>query len=382
MDDARIEKVKSQLGQFIEDADYIGWDPYDTLNTSWKVLKKGKWPPVLAIQLQKRSPIDLRKTLRIKPGLNPKTLALMLQAYAIEGKTDKFKPLLTSLKEVATSGFRGYGWGYHFDWASPVKFLPAYSPTIVVTGFVSQALVRCYDVQPSDELKSLLEGISTFMREELAWTDHEIGRSVSYSTVAEDVCYNASLLGAQHFGSTYRLFGSEQDAADAKSLVDFVVSKQQPNGCWNYSMDIETGKERKQVDFHQGYVIDSINSVVDETGYKSAEVLMAIEKGLDFYATMQFDGNGLCLYRWPKRWPLDIHNQSQGVITFARGKRWNERYLDLSRKILDATIDQLWNEKGYFEYRKYPMYKMRTPMMRWAQAWMYLAITEYEKARG
>lgn len=380
MDDARIQEVKSELGRFIEDAEYIGWDPYDTLNTSWKILKKGKWPPVLAIQLQKRSPVDLRKTLRIKPGVNPKTLALMQQSYALEGKEDKFAQLIADLKEVATPGYKGYCWGYHFDWASPVKFLPAYSPTIVVSGFVSQALVKCYDVQPSEEVKEMLQGISTFIREELAWTKHDIGKSVSYSTVAEDVCYNASLLGAQHFGSMFRLFGEERDAEDAKALVDFVVSKQQANGCWNYSMDLRTGKERKQVDFHQGYVIDSIDSVVRDTGHKNAEVLMAIEKGLDFYATMQFDANGLCLYRWPKRWPLDIHNQSQGIITFARGKRWSHQYMDLSRKILEATINQLWNAKGYFEYRKYPMYKMRTPMMRWAQAWMYLAITEYQRA--
>lgn len=389
MTSEEISRVKKELLQYIENRNYSGWDPYDTLNTKWGWIKKGKWPPVLAIQLQKRSPVDLRKLLGVQPGLNPKTLALMLQAHALEAQNGdptapaKCQTLVAMLKECATQGYTGYCWGYHFDWASPVKYLKAYSPTVVVTGFVSKGLREWYRFSQDEEVLNILNGITTFIRSDLAWTTQEEGVCVSYSTEMTDLCYNASLLAGEHLATMYQISGSEKDKQDAVSIMQYVVSRQQPNGAWYYSADPKTGKERKQIDFHQGYVIDSIAYIAETLGIRDARVLMAIEKGLEFYRKIQFTKEGKSLYRWPKVNPLDIHNQSQGIITFAGQKKWSNDYLVFARTILDFTVKTMWDTSGhYFYYRKFPFFTMKTPMMRWAEAWMYLAITQLEIAEN
>lgn len=384
-----ISHVKKQLLQFIENRHYVGWDPYDTLNTKWGWLRKGKWPPVLAIQLQKRSPLDLRKILGVQPGLNPKTLALMLQAHALEAQNgdptapEKCQNLVATLKDCATSGYSGYCWGYHFDWASPVKYLKAYSPTVVVTGFVSKGLREWYRFSKDEKVLDILNGITKFIRKDLAWTTRDEGVCVSYSTEMTDLCYNASLLAGEHLAAMYNISGNEQDKEDAVKIMQYVVNTQQSNGAWFYSADPKTGKERKQIDFHQGYVIDSIAYIAETLGVRDARVLMSIEKGMEFYRKMQFTNVGRSLYRWPKMNPLDIHNQSQGIITFSRQKKWNKDYLAFARTIVDYTIKNMWDRSGhYFYYRKFAFFTMKTPMMRWAQAWMYLAITQLEIAEN
>src|SRR6056297_1629198 len=141
--------IKRAIDQALHDAaasDFAGYDPYDALNTSWTFLRKGKWPPVLLIQVMKRVPINLRPLLGIKKEHNPKGIGLLLEASALMERQHPGKysatidRLLTLLEELQSEGYTGACWGYNFEWASPVKVLPAYSPTVVVTGFISKAL--------------------------------------------------------------------------------------------------------------------------------------------------------------------------------------------------------------------------------------------------
>jgi len=46
-------------------------------------------------------------------------------------------------------------------------------------------------------------------------------------------------------------------------------------------------------------------------------------------------------------------------------------------KIAKWTIDNIQDEKGYFYYQRYRFFTNKIPYMRWSQAWMFYAITEY-----
>jgi hypothetical protein len=102
----------------------------------------------------------------------------------------------------------------------------------------------------------------------------------------------------------------------------------------------------------------------------------AIRKGAEFYFNEQFLGNGRSLWRIPKTFPVDIHNQSQGIATFSKLAHLNPRYLPFAVTIAKWTIHNMQHERGYFFYRNYPLYKIRISYMRWAQANMFYALSQ------
>ncbi len=381
-----MEKIISsyqKLDAFVRLENYMGYDPYDTLNSSIPFRKMGKWGPVLAIQFQKRNPFNFRGVLGIKKDTNPKAIGLFLHSYSLRcqagerGLEPTMDELFQRLLELRTEGYKEYCWGYNFDWASPVKFLPKWSPTIVVTGFIAKGVFEYYQATKNQQALTVLRSISDFILNHLPLSEDETGICFSYSTQVKDCCYNASMLGCEHFSRMYHLTGEERFKDLATRSANFTLSRQKQDGSWKYSINLESGEERSQIDFHQGYVLDSLHYYIEFCKPEDERYKKALADGAKFYFEQQFESTGQSFWRLPKKWPVEIHNQSQGIITFIRLKYLDERYAKFSRRIAEWTLENMFNhKKGYFYYKKYPTHTMKTPMMRWSQAWMHLALNE------
>ena len=102
----------------------------------------------------------------------------------------------------------------------------------------------------------------------------------------------------------------------------------------------------------------------------------ALKIGADYYFNKQFKKNGQSIFRVPNEYPVEIHNQAQGIITLTRLSYLNNEYTAFATTIAQWTTDNMQSNKGYFYYKKYPLYTIKTPFMRWSQAWMFLALTE------
>lgn len=61
-----------------------------------------------------------------------------------------------------------------------------------------------------------------------------------------------------------------------------MVHYQKENGKWNYSIDIESGKEREQIDFHQGYILESIYEIKKIIKIEDQKWESALVKGSEF----------------------------------------------------------------------------------------------------
>ena len=371
-----------QLQNYIESENFKGYDPYDTLNSAIPFHWLGKWGPVLAIQFQKRNPFNIRKLLGIKKAHNPKAMGLFLHAYSLQYQQNRSEETLHKMEfffnwllENRTKGYAEYCWGYNFDWASPVKFLKKYSPTIVVSGFIAKGIFEYYQATQDPKAVEVLKSIGDFVQNQLAWTKTEKGHCVSYSVEAVDCCYNANMLGAELFARLFYTTKEVNYKELAQKMTDFTIAYQQPDGHWNYSVDIKTGKERTQIDFHQGYVLESIHYVNKYCG-ENESYKKALKLGAEYYFTKQFNPNGQSVFRVPKKYPVEIHNQSQGIISFIRLSYLAEEYADFSTLIAEWTIQNMQSKEGYFYYKKYPFYTIKTPFMRWSNAWMFLALTE------
>ncbi|WP_068320824.1 prenyltransferase/squalene oxidase repeat-containing protein [Pyrococcus kukulkanii] len=110
----------------------------------------------------------------------------------------------------------------------------------------------------------------------------------------------------------------------------------------------------------------------------------AIEKGVDFYINRQFSPEGWSYYRYPIKYPIDIHNQAQGIITFSKLYKAfkNPRYLEFAEKIAGWTIKNMQDPTGYFYAHRWPGFVNKIPYMRWAQAWMMLALVTLLSTEG
>jgi hypothetical protein len=380
------------LFQYVEKEDFSGYDPYDTLN-SWVPFEwLGKWGPVLAIQFQKRNPLNIRPLLGVKKERNPKAIGLFLRAYSIlyrktgeQQYLDRAHEMFAWLKAHPSSGYSKYCWGYNFPWASPVKYVDAYVPSVVATGFVVKGIYEYWkvveDLQTPEaagikaSILEVLASTTEFVLEHLDRVEDATGVCISYTPVMKDACYNASLLGAEILARYMAVAGSKEFSRDIQTLiersVDFVVARQLDSGCWNYSIELDSGVERRQIDFHQGYVIESIEEIMRLTGLRKAEWESAVARGLEFYRKAQFTDDGRSHWRLPKEWPVEIHNQAQGIITFAMF----DEHREFADTIAAYTIENMQDARGYFYYQKFPAYTNKISYMRWSNAWMTVALS-------
>ena len=180
-----FSRALSRLRTYVEREGFKGYDPYDTLNGRIDFSRLGKWGPVLAIQVQKRNPINVRPWLGVKKGYNPKGIGLLLHAYSTlyehEAREETKKiaqHLFEWLCNHPSKGYSGYCWGYNFDWASPAKYLAAYTPSIVVTGFVGKGIFRYYQVTKDPKALDVLRSSCDFML-----------RDLPRSVTEEGICY-------------------------------------------------------------------------------------------------------------------------------------------------------------------------------------------------
>lgn len=172
----------------------------------------------------------------------------------------------------------------------------------------------------------------------------------------------------------YVLTNDEKYKDLCNKILNFTVERQHKDGKWMYSQNIDSGIERNQIDFHQGFILESMYNIARMINSTDDKVENSIKNGARYYYENQFFKNGQSLWRIPKKYPVDIHNQTQGIITFLLLQKYDEKYKEFAKTIMQGTIENMKSNNGYFYYRKYKFYKNKIPYMRWSQAWMFLAL--------
>ena len=371
-----------KLRDYIEHNDFKGYDPYDTLNSFINFKMFGKWGPPVAIQFGKKNPFNIRPLMGIKKGLNPKGMGLFLKAYStlyrITGEQrykEKATYLFNWLSEHPSEGYSGFCWGYNFDWASPGSYHDAYTPSGVVTSFVIDGVYEYLKVFGDKDAEEIIHSAAKYINVDLPVTELDGGLSIAYTPHSKGACYNASLLGAEILVKSAALNHNIEYLNKAKSAVNFVLTRQKEDGRWNYSFNPENNTERAQIDFHQGYVAQSLYRYMELSGDRDPKIESAVRRGLDFYFKNQFFENGRAKWRLPKLYPADIHNQSQGIISLVEMNSYSDQYLPFADKIAKWTIDNMQHKNGYFYYQKFKNFSNKIPYIRWSQAWMLLALS-------
>ncbi len=370
------------LHNYIQQEQYRGYDPYDTLKSPFPFKRFGVIIPTLAIQFQKYNPINIRKLLGIKKDYVPKGLGLLLKAYCL---LNRFNPdefpisiadsLFELVKDCQSDQYELPGWGINFDLADLRGYRVANSLSSVATSIVLDGVLEYYYLSGKDEAKKMILDAAKLIDQHIPITEYDEGISYSYKPDSKGSCYNASLFASELLAKADMLSGEYVHSENINKAIDYVLSKQKDKGEWLYSFDPATGRERKQIDFHQGFVLCSLDRLNNLLLEKRQDIETAIVKGLKYYKNYQFYANGKSLWRIPKAWPVDIHNQSQGIITFSELAHYDDNYQNFAKTITEWTIENMQHDKGYFYYRIFNHHTNKISYMRWSQAWMLLALS-------
>ncbi len=374
----------NKLSHYCRSSDFMGYDPYDALNSP--IIKKinNRLLKIATTQFMVYSPINFRNFFRTEISKNPKGIALILDSYYNIVKSSlphepsieqSCESLSQYLLDNYTPGYSGKCWGFNFEWQDISRASPKGLPTIVITSFVGNALLNQFELTKEMKYLDAARSASEFILNDLNVFESEQGICFSYTPIDNHVVHNANLLGAAFLSKLYSINGDSNLRIHALKALNFSMHHQEGDGSWAYSMNPQTGKKRYQIDFHQGFILDSILDIVTHCKIRIDEHQETIITGLGFYEKNQFYKNGQSKWRLPLDWPIDIHHQAQGIATFSKFSVIDQKHLGFAKSIASWTIDHMQDVDGYFYYQKYPISVNKIPYLRWGQAWMMNALS-------
>jgi hypothetical protein len=380
---AAVADAADRLRRCIEACDYAGYDPYDALNSPfirWTG-SRSKLAGILATQLLRRSPVNLRPALGVRKGHNPKGIGLFLWGYVklhqIQGQgayLDRIQYLLDLLEKLKSPGYSGSCWGYNFDWRSRAFFVPKFTPTIVNSAFIGHALLDAYEHVGLTRALDTAVSIKDFLLKDLNRMEEGTCFCFSYTPLDHYAVHNANLLGASLLIRLARLTGDTSLQAPALSALTYSMKHQRPDGSWPYAERSGSG----WIDsFHTGFNLQAIRCFLD-AGF-SSEHQAAYRKGVEYYATNFFLHDGTPKYYSGQTYPIDIHSPAQAICFFARE---GEEYSDLTDRVARWVLRNMYDGRGHFYFRKGKFFTNRISYMRWSQAWAFHALTEYMLGSG
>lgn len=393
--EAYFESFKG-LKRYCEKENYKGWDPYDGLNSrifqKISFLRNSALCRLVLIQGFKRSPINLRRIALVPKDYNAKGIGLFVQGYcnlvtivrtrpdlvALLGTEEELKSKIMGLADLLISlqskgDYHGACWGYNFDWQARRLFLfPKYTPTVVATNFCATALMEAYELTGEKRYLDVALSAAEFVKEDLHRYECDGGFLFSYSKLSgNDTVYNASLLGSRLLSYCYKYTGKEEYKQLAEASVKACCKGQREDGAWVYGLLPVQG----WVDsFHTGYNLDGLIAYEEQTG--DTKYHMYIEKGFKYYIEHFFEADGTPKYYDNKMYPIDIHCPGQLMVTLSRLHKF-ENYQGLAEKVMDWTIKNMQDKKGYFYYQLKQGISSKISYMRWSNAFMFCAMSYY-----
>lgn len=390
-----INKSLISLKSYCEKEQFKGWDPYDGLNSkafrAIPFLKRSALCRLAVIQGFKRSPVNLRPLALVPKEYNAKGIGLFLQGYcnlykavtadsslekdfgtseALIGQIRQLAKLLISLQ---SKGYSGACWGYNFDWQARRLFLfPKNTPTVVATCFCATALIDAYEVTKEQEYLEVALSSAEFVMKDLHRAEHNGGYLFSYSPLqGNDTVFNASLLGSKLLAYCYKYTGREEYVKAARESVLACCNSQSSDGSWVYGMlPVQSWIDS----FHTGYNLDALIAYEKLTGDTSFHE--NIERGFEFYVNNFFEGDGRPKYYHNQVFPIDIHCPGQLFVTLHRLGKFADNQ-DLADKVLNWTVANMQDTKGYFYYQLKKGISSKISYMRWSNAFMFNALSFY-----
>jgi hypothetical protein len=377
---------------FAREREYTGWDYCDGLSNPIRAALpfENRWLNLAFQEGIKRAPVNVRPLFGVEQRRNFMGASLFamanLTAHRLDAAGDgghlaagvddpDYLAEATTLTDwlVATSrsGWSGFCGGHNHEVQHiHAKGVPS-DPDVVSTSFGARALLRV-GARAADDLVTTARTAADFLIEDMNYRETENGATVDYYRSQRPDTYipNSAAIAARLLLDLYRVSGEEGLRERGEALLDRVVSCQTDTGGWTYSHPPE--KSHLSMDnHHNGFIIESLlyhRSTVGTGRYADP-----LRDGLEFYRERLFEADGAPNWDESSTYPRDVHAAAQGILVFTYAGEH-----ETAGRVLTWTIDNLYDaDAARFHYRVGRFHRRTVTLMRWCQAWMCYAVSEY-----
>jgi len=373
----RIFLSLKRVEKWVEDHGYQAYEPFDGLSSPLRRFTFGiLLLDRLLMQAVRQSPVNLRPMLGIKPLPSTKGRGYMAAGYLEMFRlTDdpaylaKARQCLDWLIDHKSPKFSEFSWANHFDFASRGGGYAAGDSIVVWTALIGQAFVDGYEATGNAEYLDVA-------RSACRWTlglsrEHtDTGTCLSYLAGSQSSIHNSNLLGAALLARVWTHSREDEYLQVAADAVRYSCARQRPDGSWWYA---EYPMYRWIDNFHTGYNLDSLKCYTECTGDTTFRDAML--HGLAFYKHHFVRDDGCPRYYHNRTQPVDSQCAAQSIETLARFSDIDAECRGLAARVASWTIAHMQDADGHFYYRAYPVLKAKAPMLHWAQATSYRALS-------
>ncbi|MGI9107706.1 MAG: hypothetical protein ACR2G4_15830 [Pyrinomonadaceae bacterium] len=378
-----VEQAYETLAAWCREREYAGHDPFDGLNSRLfqaTPLKKTRAARLVWTQAFKRSPVDVRSLVGVPAGRNAKGTALFalaaLSRFRATGTKEtggEARALLDELLAARLNGWSGACWGYNFDWQGRAFFAPQGTPTVVPTAFAAQALIDAARTFNDEKYLRAARSACDFILHDLNRSEESADEiCFSYTPLDRTRVFNASLLAGEVLASVGALTKEADLLSAAMRAARYVVRRQRADGSWAYgAADFQTWADN----FHTAFVLTSLARIMRASEAARTEFAKSLGRGSEFWREHFFLADGWPKYYHDSQYPADAHSAGAGIVALVELKSLLPDALPLADRIARWTFAHLRDpRRGFFYYQRRRFYTVRTPYMRWTQAWMLYAL--------
>lgn len=375
-----LQELTSGLRSWIEAEEFMGWDPYDALNSP--LLKslsfRSRFLSILWVQLLRNFPANPRPLLGIEKASNPKGQGLLLAAYLRLYRQEPTVETLAIVDHLSSwlekhvvEGYSGACWGFNFDWPNRSFFAPAGTPTVVNTAVIAGAFLDGYERLGRRRWLEIARSSCDFIMNDLNMHEDLNGVCFSYTPFDHRRVHNANMLGAALLARVAKHTNEQALVGFAGRAVAFTVSRQRGDGSWAYGEDT---RDSWVDNYHTGMLLDAMESYRKALGVK--ELDEPIRQGIDYYSRRLFLDGYIPKFTPGGVYPIDIHCVAQAILTFTHFQHLDASFEERVHALVLWVQENMLDAEGFFHYQIRRLYRIRIPYMRWGQAWMLRSLSE------
>jgi hypothetical protein len=395
-----VETSILKLDRWVDENGWEGYDPYDLKGTALYqfLLKPSNYSKSKNValfvlnEIEDRYPFQMRDIFKIKKQLNAKALGLFAKSYlnlyqSFQNK-DYLQKAENCLKLLLNNNSKNYqflSWGYPFDWQAGI-FIPKGTPSSVVCSIVGDAFWEAYVVTGKVEYLDVCRDICNFFLNDL--NIDEIDENCicfSYTPLDHFHVHNANLFVGEFLSRIGKEIDNDNWIDYGKKAANYAVLEQNTDGSIYYwGRDQNNFKPNHSDHYHTGFEIRLLFNIWKNTGdikYYNSFYKYFLYYQKNFFLTSDIE---IIPKMTPALlFPINIHSCSESILCNATlAKIFPE-----SKKILfpltEWIVNNLQTEEGWFIYKikeQQGVYvKCSIPFIRWGEAWMMLALSEYLK---